>query len=154
MREFLGIHKAPQGIKGEFLNNMLKLTEIDKCIEKHTKRLEEVENDPTYSDVHRQLYKDRLDDLNKEKQVRLEILSQNRKDRQTQVARITQTLEKISYKNISLAEKIRILIPEQIIVILSTLPAISAGITTIVLSVMGDFGGRGGTGGSLSKNGG
>ena len=31
MREFLRVHKALQGIKGEFLNNMLKLSEIDFC---------------------------------------------------------------------------------------------------------------------------
>ena len=59
---------------------MSKLTEIDKRIEKDTKKLEEVENDPIYSDEQRQSYKDRLDDLNTEKQERLEILSQNRKD--------------------------------------------------------------------------
>ena len=56
---------------------MSKLTEIDKCIKKDTKKLEEVESDSTYIDEQRQLYKDRLDDLNTEKQARLEILSQN-----------------------------------------------------------------------------
>ena len=88
MREFLGIDKALQSIQGELLNNTSKLTEINKSIEKDNKKLQEVENNPTYSDEQRQLYKDRLDDLNAEKQVRLEILSQNRKDLQTQVARI------------------------------------------------------------------
>ena len=52
-----------------------------------------MENDPSYSDEQWQLYKDRLDDLNAEKQAMLEILSQNRKDLQTQVVRIKQTLE-------------------------------------------------------------
>ena len=80
MREFLGIDKALQSIQGELLNNTSKLTEIDKRIKRDTKKLEEVENDPTYSDEQRQLYRDRLDDLNTEKQARLEILSQNRKD--------------------------------------------------------------------------
>ena len=75
MRKFSGVHKDLQGIKGEFLNNMSKLTEIDKFIKKHTKKLEEVEYDPTYSDEQRQLHKDRLDDLNTEKQARLKILS-------------------------------------------------------------------------------
>ena len=96
MPEFLGIDKALQGIQGELLNNTSKLTEINERIKKDTKKLEEVENDPTYSDEQRQLYRDRLDDLNTEKQARLEILSQNRKDLQTQVARIKQTLEKCS----------------------------------------------------------
>ena len=75
MRKFSGVHKDLQGIKGEFLNNMSKLTEIDKFIKKDTKKLEEVEYDPTYSDEQRQLHKDRLDDLNTEKQARLKILS-------------------------------------------------------------------------------
>ena len=66
MREFLGISKALQSIKGELLNNMSKLTEIDKRIKRDTKKLEEVENDPAYTNEQRQLYKDRLDDLNTE----------------------------------------------------------------------------------------
>ena len=88
MREFLKIDKALQSIHYELLNNTSKLTGINKYIKRDTKKLEEVENDPTYSDEQRQLYKDRLDDPNTEKQARLEILSQNRKDFQTQVTRI------------------------------------------------------------------
>ena len=76
-REFLVIDKALQSIQGELLNNNSKLTEIDKRIKRDTKKLEEVENDPTYTDEQRQLYRDRLDDLNTEKQARLEILLQN-----------------------------------------------------------------------------
>ena len=49
MREFLGIDKALQGIQGELLNDTSKLTEINKHINSHQK-VEEVENDPTYSD--------------------------------------------------------------------------------------------------------
>ena len=86
--ECLGIDKALHSIQAELLNNSSKLTEINKRIKRDTKKLEEVENDPTYSDQQRQLYKDkdRLDDLNTEKQARLEILSQNRKNFKTQVA--------------------------------------------------------------------
>ena len=79
MREFLGIAKALQNVQGELLNNTSKLTEINKSIKRDTKKLQEVENDPTYSDERSPLYRDRLDDLNAEKQVRLEILSQNQK---------------------------------------------------------------------------
>ena len=63
-----------------------------------------MENDPTYSHEQRQLHKDVLDYLNTEKQARLEILSQNRKDLQTQVERIKQTLKEVLDKNASLAE--------------------------------------------------
>ena len=66
-REILGIDKALQSIQGELLNNACKLTEIDKRIKRDTKKLQEVENDPTYSDEQRQLYRDRLSNLNTEK---------------------------------------------------------------------------------------
>ena len=75
--------------------------------------MEEVENDPTYSDEQRQSYRDRLEQLNTEEQARLEILSQNRKDLQTQVARIKQTLEKVLDKDTSLSERICTLFREQ-----------------------------------------
>ena len=54
MREFLGIEKTLQSIRGELLNNTSKLTEIYKRIQKDTKKLEEVGNDLTYTDKQRQ----------------------------------------------------------------------------------------------------
>ena len=107
----MGIDKALQGIQSELLNNTSKLTEINKRIKRDIKKLEEVGNDPTYSDEQRKLYRDRLDELNTEKQARLEILSHNRKDLLRQVVRIKQTLEKVL--DTSLAEKIRTLFREQ-----------------------------------------
>ena len=143
MLEFLGIDKALQSIEGELLNNTSKLTEINKRIKRDTKNLEEVENDPTYTDEQRHLYRDRLDDLNTEKQARLEILSQIRKGLQTQVARIKQTLEKVLDQNISLAERIRTLFHEQGITIFSILTAFSMTISTIFLAITGVFGAGG-----------
>ena len=61
-----GIDKALQSIQGELLNNTSKLTEINKRVKRDTKKLEEVENDPTYTDEQRKLHRDRLDDLNTE----------------------------------------------------------------------------------------
>ena len=58
---------ALQGIRGELLNNTSKLTEINKRIKRDSKKLKEVEDDPTYSDEQRQLYRGRMDDLNTEK---------------------------------------------------------------------------------------
>ena len=125
---------------------------LNKSIKRDTKKLQEVENDLTYSDEQRQLYRDRLDDLNTEKQEKLEILSQNRKDLQTQVARIKQTLEKVLDKDTSLAERIRTLFKEQGITIFSILTALSVTISTIVLSITGVLEGGGGAGGSPSKD--
>ena len=104
--------------------------------------MEEVENDLTYTDEQRQLYRDRLDDLNTKKQERLEILSQNWKDLQTQVARIRQTIEKSLDKDASLAERVCILFIEQGITIFSVLTTLSMTISTIVLAVTGVFGGE------------
>ena len=101
------------------------------------------------SDEQRQLYKDRLDDLNTEKQARLEILPQNRKDLQTQVAKIKQTLEKVPEKNTSLAKRIRTLFREQGITVFSiltifsifkaveALPAIVGSVVGAILSFLG-----------------
>ena len=55
MQEFLPIDKALQDIQGELLNNNSKLKEIDEHIKRDTKKLQEVENDPTYTDEQRQL---------------------------------------------------------------------------------------------------
>ena len=139
--EFLGIDKALQSIQGELLNNTSKLTEINKRIKRDTKKLEEVEKDPTYSDKQRQLYMDRLDDLNTEKQARLEILLQNRKDLQTQVTRIRQTIEKVLDQDTFLAERIPTLFREQGIAIFPILNYLSITISTIALAIAGVFGG-------------
>ena len=106
--------------------------------------MEEVGKDPTYSDKQRQLYMNRLNDLNTEKRARLEILSQNRKDLQTQVARIRQTIEKLLDQDTFLAERIRTLFREQRIAIFSILNSLSMTISTTVLAVTGVFGGSGG----------
>ena len=83
--------------------------------------------------------------MNTKKQARLEIVSQNRKDLQTQIARIKQTLEKVLDKDTSLAERIRTLFREQGITIFSILTALSMTISTIVLAITGAFGGTGGS---------
>ena len=152
MREFLGIDKALQDIKGELLNNISKLTETHKSIKRDTKKLKEVENDPTYTDEQRQMYRDRLDDLDTEKKARLETLSQNRKDLQTQVVRIKQNIAKVLDQNTSLTERIRTLFREQGITIFSILTALSVTISTIVLVITGVFGEGGGTGDSPPKD--
>ena len=87
MREFLRTDSVLQDIQDELLNNTSKLTEIDKRIKRDTKNLEEAENGSSYTDEQRQLYIDTLYELNTEKQARLELLSQNRKNLQRQVAR-------------------------------------------------------------------
>ena len=112
MREFLCIDRVLENIQGELLYNTSKLTEINKRIQRDAKKLEEVENDSTYTDEQRQLYRDILDDFNTEKEARLEILSQNWKDLQTLVARIRKTIAKVFDQDTSLAGRIRTIFRE------------------------------------------
>ena len=99
-----------------------------------------------------QMYKDRLGDLNTEKQAMLEILSPNWKGFQTQGGWIRQTIEKVLDKNTSLAERNRTLFGEQGITIFSILTALSMTISIIVLDITCAFAGGGGeTGGSPPK---
>ena len=138
MREFLCISKALQSINGELRNNTGKLSGLDKRIKRDAAKLKEIEDSPeNFSEEQKELYKNRLQDVKEERQVRLEFLSQNRKDLQTQVARIKQTIEKILDSDTSSAEKIRTLFREQGITIFSVLTAVSMIISTIVLAVTG-----------------
>ena len=90
----------------------------------------------------------KMDDLNTK--ARLEILSQNWKDLQTQVK---QTLENVLDQNTLLAERIRTLFRKQGITIFSILTALSMAISTIVLAIAGVSGGGGGSeGGSPPKD--
>ena len=53
MQEFLGINKSLQSIQGELLNNTSERTEINKRIQRDTKKLEEVKNNPNYTNEQR-----------------------------------------------------------------------------------------------------
>ena len=150
MREFLGIDEALQSINGELRNNTAKLSELDKRIKRDTAKLKEIEDKPEgFYEEQKELYKKRLQDLKDKRQARLEFLSQNRKDLQTQVARIKQTIGKILYSDTSLGEEIRTLFREQGITIFSVFIAVSMIISTIILAVTG---GDSGTPGSPPKD--
>ena len=56
-----------ESIQVELINNTSQLSGNNKHVQRDTKKLEEVENDSTYTDEKRQLCRDRLDDLNAEK---------------------------------------------------------------------------------------
>ena len=149
MREFLSIDKALQSINGELRNNTAKLSELDKRVKRDTAKIKEIEDNPEgFSEEQKELYKKRLQDLKEERQARLEFLSQNRKDLQTQAAMIKQTIGKILDSDTSLDEKIRTLFREQGITIFSVLTAVSMIISTIIIAVTG---GSSGTPGSSPK---
>ena len=70
----------------------------------------------------------------------IETLSQNRRDIQTQVARIKHTIEKVLDRDASLAERVCTLFCEQCIKIASILTALSMTISRIMVAITDVFG--------------
>ena len=97
MRGFLGIDRALTRIKGELENNTSKLSEVD---EQFNGIREELKN--TQDPQEQEELKARLKELQQEREVRLEILSQNKKELASQFARIRQTVEKILDEDLTL----------------------------------------------------
>ena len=59
------------------MNSTSNLTDIDKSIKTDSKKSKESEDDSACSEEQRQLYRDRLEDLNTKRESRIEIISQN-----------------------------------------------------------------------------
>ena len=137
MREFLGIDKALTRIKGELENNAGKLTEIDEHLERERKKLAEIEASPDDLQVHEERVKAKIADLKEERSARLEIISQNRKELSSQFSRIKQTIEKILDEDMSLREKLKLILREHGLTITAVLTSLGLIISTIVSSLTG-----------------
>ena len=137
MREFLGIDKALTRISGELVNNVSKLTEIDEHLKREHTKLDEIKDDPSYSENLRDRIKKRITDLKEERATRLEITSQNRKELASQFSRIRQTVEKILDEDLSLREKLKLVFREHGLTITAVLTSIGLIISTIVTALTG-----------------
>ena len=148
MRELLGLDKALTSIKGELANNIAKLGELDTRIKHEDQKLKDMLNDPSYTEEQRGEVRDRLGlILKEERKARLELVSQNRKDLQSNIARIKQTVERVLDSDTSLAEKIRTIIREQGIV-LGGIAAFVMALGFIIDKIVKAFtGGSSGSGG-------
>ena len=147
MREFDGIDDALTRIKGEYANNLSKLSKIDEHIKRDSDKLAEVEGDESVSDVIRQRIRDRIADLKEERSARLELVSHNKKELASQYARITQTVEKILDGDLTLREKIRLVFREHGLTITAVLTSLGLVISTVIGFLTG-----GSSGGSPPKH--
>ena len=102
------LDKAFQRLEGEFSNNTAKLTELGEGISRQKNKF----NDEI-TEEQKTAIKKRLKGFQDEYKVRLETLSLQKTELQTQFARIRQTLDKIADKDRSLKERLRILWLEQ-----------------------------------------
>ena len=146
MREMLGLDKALQRVQGELANNLGKLTSIKEHIEREKQKLRDVKNDPSYTDEQRKDVQARLERLKEEHSARLELVSQNKNELQSQYARIRQTIEKVLDSDTSLKERIKTLFREQGITIIAVLTATGMTISTIILIIKNALGIGGGSG--------
>ena len=108
MREFLGIDKALRGVQGEIINNTAKLSELDKQLDRDRGKLEEIKDDPSYSEELKERIWERIENAETEREARLEVLLMNKKELRSQVLRIKETLAEMSDSNTSILEKLRI----------------------------------------------
>ena len=151
MREFLGIDKALRRVQGEIINNTAKLSELDKKLARDREKLEEIKNDPLYSEELKNRIQERIDNAETERDARLEVLSMNKKELRSQISRIKETITKILDSDTSLAEKLRTLFREQGITLVAIITAIGMIISTIVVSLTGG-GGAASSGGPPPKD--
>ena len=132
LRELQGLDKALQSIRGELVNNLAKLTDIDKDIAKEKRKLGEAEDEISKKDI-----KARLKNLEDEKAARLEAASANKEVLRGQINRIKETINKVLKED----TRLRTLFRDQGITIVSVLTAIGMIIGVIVEAVIPTSGG-------------
>ena len=155
MREILALNQALQTIKGELLNNVGKLSQIDTQIEIQKKKLADLDDLNAGQEVKDRV-KQRIRDLNDERKARLDVIKTNRTALRSQVNRMKETIETILYENTTLAERIRTLFREQGVTLATLITAVGFAISTLVLSLTGGSAGgsaSGGGGGSKQEDG-
>ena len=78
MREFLWIDKALRHFKGKIVNNLAKLSELDKQLNRDQGKLDEIKDDPSYSEELKDRIWERIDEAETEQKGKIEVLSINR----------------------------------------------------------------------------
>ena len=131
LRELQGLDKALQTTRGELVNNLAKLTELDKDIARNERKLQETEDETIKVEITA-----RLKNLYDERSARLEAASANKEALRGQINRIKETLNKILKEDSSLGERLKTLFKEQGITIVSILTAIGMTIGVIVEAII------------------
>ena len=76
----------------EIVNNTAKLSELDKQLDHDREKLEEIKDDPSYSEELKDRIRERIENAETEQEARLEVLLMNKKDLRSQVLRIKETI--------------------------------------------------------------
>ena len=144
LRELRGLDRALQTIRGELVNNLAKLSELDDHIALEKRKLDEADAGGV-DELTRRRIAERLLDLQDERSARLEAASATKDALRSQISRIRETISRILHEDTTLAERVRTLFCEQGVTLVSILTAIGMAISTLVLSLTG-----GASGGSVT----
>ena len=135
-REFLGVCRALETMRGEHTNNVAKLSELDEHLALERRKFDRAPDEGT-----RNLIAERIRGLEDERAARLEAASSTRKALRSQVNRIRETFYRMLHEDTNLAERIRTLFREQGITIATILTALGMTVSTLVLALTGGSGG-------------
>ena len=119
---------------------------MEERIKKEKRRLEKIRDNPEYDDGIREDIRCRITKLNEDLSVRQESISLLKGRLKDQITSFKETITKMLDKNISLAEKIRMLFREQGITVSSILTATGMAISVLVKVLL--------PGGSVGEGGG
>ena len=114
IREIKGLDEFAQRLKGEFVNGVSKLSEVEKKIADKRQELEAAGSEREKTKIKKE-----LDQLKEDYETRLESLSHLKPKLASQLARIRQTIDKIADKDRTLKERLKILWREQGVTIVS-----------------------------------
>ena len=133
IRELLGLDKQLISICGSLKVEVAKKVQLEKCITKEHRKLEEFRKYPReYDDAMKEDITKRIDDLNEDLKVRQEFMDLLKGRLKSQITSFKETIAKVLDSNTSLSEKIRTLFREQGIMIASILTAIGMAIGVLI----------------------
>lgn len=137
LREIRGLDATLQTIRGELVNNLAKLRELDEHIAVEKQKIAEVDETENVDEPTKRRLRARLRDLEDERTSRLEAASTTRELLRSQIMRIRETVTRILNEDTTLAARLRTLFREQGITIVSILTAVGMAISTLVLALTG-----------------
>ena len=149
LQELLGLDTQLRSIRGSLKVEVAKKVQLEECIAKEHRKLEEFREYPgVYDDAMREDITKQIDDLNEDLKVRQESINILKGRLKNQITSFRETIAKVLDKDTSLGEKIRTLFREQGITIASILTAIRMAINVLVETLL-----PGGEGASAASGG-
>ena len=137
LRELPGLDTQFRSIGGSLKVEVAKKVQLEECIKKEHRKLEEFREYPgVYDDAMREDITKRIDDLNEDLKVRQESIDLLKGRLKNQITSFKETISKVLDKDTSLAEKIQTLFREQGITIASILTAIGMAIGILVEALL------------------